>query len=148
MKIFLWVILFISNFMALADEKNLVLQKAFVRLDQIKTEQIKFYITHLYVTPNCSVCDEQILELQKCSSAQPFAVYLDGQEEKVRRYVQKKKWSHPVFLLDEELKILLGFLNVSPQISILISGQLKKLGAGLKKCSSLEEHLKKINSLN
>lgn len=114
------------------------------RLDSFGIEEINKpnLLVNLYVTENCSVCQQQIDVIKKCVSTEKVAAFMEGvNEEKLRTYVKRKKIPFKTYLLNQDAKNDLVFGNASPSITIRAKGKLKNY-VGLQSCDQITEAIR------
>jgi hypothetical protein len=125
-----------------------LLAQELARLDSFETEDISNpgYLVNLYLTENCSVCQQQIEVIQGCVVEEKVAAFIKGpNEEKLRTYVKRKKIPFKTYLLNEAAKNDLGFGDASPSISIKAVGKLKNY-VGLQSCDQITKAIRFGNS--
>ncbi len=114
------------------------------RLDSFGIEKISAQSTlvHLYVTENCSVCQQQVEVLKNCVAPESVVAFIDGgSEEKHRRYVRRKKLPFKTYLLNSAAKKELGFGTASPAVTIKAKGKLTTY-EGLRSCDQIIQFIR------
>ena len=114
------------------------------RLDSFGVEAISAQSTlvHLYVTENCSVCQQQVEVLKDCVAPESVAAFIEGgSEEKLRNYVRRKKMPFKTYLLNSAAKQELGFGAASPSVTIKAKGKLTTY-EGLRTCDQIIHFIK------
>ena len=114
------------------------------RLDSFGIEKINTpdLLVNLYLTENCSVCQQQVDVLKECVATERVAAFMLGlNEEKLRRYVKRKKIPFKTYLLNQAAKNDLGFGVASPSITIRARGKLKNY-VGLQTCDQITEAIR------
>ena len=114
------------------------------RLDSFGIEKINTpdLLVNLYLTENCSVCQQQIEVIKECIATERVAGFMEGiSEEKLRAYVKRKKILFKTFLLNQDVKNDLGFGNASPSITIRAKGKIKNY-VGLQTCNQITEAIR------
>lgn len=119
------------------------------RLDSFGIEKVNTpdLLVNLYVTENCSVCQQQIDVIKECIATERVAAFMQGSnEEKLRTYVIRKKIPFKTYLLNETAKNELGFGVASPSLTIRTKARLKNY-TGLQTCDQITEAIR-VGNLN
>jgi hypothetical protein len=135
-------IYFLSLFISMMSFPSIAQELA--RLDNFGIEKINTpdLLVNLYVTENCSVCQQQVDVIKECVATDRVAAFMEGpNEEKLRTYVRRKKIPFKTYLLSETTKNDLGFGIASPSITIRAKGSLKNF-VGLQTCNQITEAIK------
>jgi len=114
------------------------------RLDSFGIEKINTpeLLVNLYVTENCTVCQQQVDVIKECISTERVAVFMEGtNEEKLRQYVKRKKLPFRTYFLNQDSKNELGFGVASPSITVRAKGRLKNY-VGLQTCHQITEAIR------
>ena len=133
---FLSLFVLLNSFPSMAQE--------LARLDSFGIEKINTpdLLVNLYVTENCSVCQQQVDAIKECVATERVAAFMEGpNEEKLRTDVRRKNIPFKTYLLNETTKNDLGFGIASPSITIRAKGRLKNY-IGLQTCNQITEAIK------
>jgi hypothetical protein len=134
MKIFLLAIITLPSICAFATE--------LIRLDTPQVEKLSSHFSvAVFITENCSICDHQIRIIQKCFDPKQAAFFMEGNEERLRRIVRKKKIKFPTYYLDKIYKEKFLFGTKSPALSIK-SAERFELIEGLQDCEQIKSRIK------
>ncbi len=114
------------------------------RLDSFGIEEINSpdLLVNLYITENCSVCQKQVAIIKDCVAIEKVAAFMEGpSEEKLRRYVKRKKLPFKTFHLTQNAKKDLGFGAASPSITLRGKGKTNNY-VGLQTCDQISEAIR------
>jgi hypothetical protein len=111
-----------------------------IRLDKVKVEEValKEISTAVLISENCSVCEKQIVILKNCQSLGKIAFFIEGQEDRMRRLVRKKKIDSPTYLMNQDVREVFQFAESTPSIRIKSRKKLQKK-EGLTDCETLKQ---------
>jgi hypothetical protein len=112
-------------------------------IESINTQEL---LVNLYMTKNCSVCQQQVETLKDCVAPERVGAFIDGEnEEKLRNYIRRKKIPFKTYYLTSTAKTDLGFGSASPSLTVRTKGRLKNL-LGLQSCEQITEAIRSGNS--